>query len=457
MTIDMLQDKIRGRSAVAAVIGLGYVGLPMAAAIARAGYRVRGVDIDAGKVATLRSGHSYCLDVSDGALASVLAADDGQSPGSEGGFWPGTDFAALAEADIAILCVPTPLDGRHRPDISFIRSALDGAIPHLRRGCLVVLESTTYPGTTDELIRTAIERARGWKAGEDYCLCYSPERVDPGSLHYSVTNTPKIVGGVTARCLEAGTAFYASFLDRVVPVSSPAVAETAKLFENTFRSVNIGLVNELAPVCERLGISVWEVLDAAATKPFGFLPFYPGPGIGGHCIPVDPLYLSWKSKSLGLPVAFIELADRINRGQPRRLVRRIQELLKERGLKLRGAHILLSGIAYKKDIDDVRESPALDLFRLLRRKGAAVSYADPYVASFRLGKKTVASLKGGPAVWADADLVVITTDHSGVDYQAMADHAPLILDTRNATRGCRGGRIVLLGGGRAGGEENHAQ
>ncbi|WP_426253791.1 nucleotide sugar dehydrogenase [Paenibacillus pabuli] len=430
-------QNINNRSLKAAVIGLGYVGLPMAVEMAQAGYQVQGIDIDGAKVAKLRAGKSYVIGIEDKVVQSLAQA---------GLFIAGTDYAAVAQADVIVICVPTPLTAEHQPDISFIAAAVDGITPYLREGCLVILESTTYPGTTEERVKQPIEAAKGWKVGQQFHVCYSPERVDPGSVHYGVKNTPKIIGGSTPSCLSYGKAFYGSFLNQIVPVRSTTVAETAKLFENTFRSVNIALVNELTPACEQMGVNIWEVLDAAATKPFGYMPFYPGPGIGGHCIPIDPIYLSWAASRQGTELQFISLADATNRQMPQRVVNRAAELLEQNGSSMQGARIVLAGMAYKKDIDDLRESPALDVYRLLSEAGADVVYTDPMVPVFRKDDGTLAQAQpASPALWAGADLVIITTDHTGFDYQEMADHAKQIFDTRNATAGCVGGHIVVLG------------
>ncbi|WP_258530448.1 nucleotide sugar dehydrogenase [Paenibacillus taichungensis] len=430
-------QNINNRSLKAAVIGLGYVGLPMAVEMAQAGYQVQGIDIDGAKVAKLRAGKSYVIGIEDKVVQSLAQA---------GLLMAGTDFAAVGQADVIVICVPTPLTAEHQPDISFIAAAVDGITPYLQEDCLVILESTTYPGTTEERVKQPIEAAKGWKVGQQFHVCYSPERVDPGSVHYGVKNTPKIIGGSTPACLSYGKAFYGSFLNEIVPVSSTTVAETAKLFENTFRSVNIALVNELTPACEQMGVNIWEVLDAAATKPFGYMPFYPGPGIGGHCIPIDPIYLSWAAGRQGSELQFISLADATNRQMPERVVKRAAELLQQNGSSMQGARIVLAGMAYKKDIDDLRESPALDVYRLLREEGADVVFTDPMVSVFRKDDGTVAQAQpASPALWAGADLVIITTDHTGFDYQEMADHAKLIFDTRNATAGCVGGNIVVLG------------
>ncbi|MDQ0657872.1 nucleotide sugar dehydrogenase [Paenibacillus sp. W2I17] len=428
---------INDRSLKAVVIGLGYVGLPMAVEMAQAGYQVHGIDIDTSKITKLNAGHSYVIGIEDDVLQSLMQT---------GLFTASDDYAEVAQAHVIVICVPTPLTAKHQPDISYISAAVDGMTPYLLEGSLVILESTTYPGTTEERVKQPIEAANGWRAGEQFYVCYSPERVDPGSVHYGVKNTPKIIGGSTPACLTYGKQFYGSFLNEVVPVSSTTVAETAKLFENTFRSVNIALVNELTPACEQMGVNIWEVLGAAATKPFGYMPFYPGPGIGGHCIPIDPIYLSWAASRQGSELQFIQLADATNRQMPERVVKRAAELLEQNGVSVRGARIVLAGMAYKKDIDDLRESPALDVFRLLSKAGAEVVFTDPMVPVFRKDDGTLLqSRPATPELWTWADLVIITTDHSAFDYQEMADQAKLIFDTRNATAGCHGGNIVVLG------------
>ncbi|MGG4130565.1 nucleotide sugar dehydrogenase [Paenibacillus illinoisensis] len=435
--MDHMQDRINSRSLKAVVIGLGYVGLPMAVEMAQAGYRVHGIDIDAFKVARLRAGDSYVIGIEDEIIQSLTQA---------GLFTAGTDYAAVTQADVIVICVPTPLTADHQPDISYIAAAVDGMTPYLKEGSLVILESTTYPGTTEEHVKQPLEAATGWRTGEQLYVCYSPERVDPGSVNYGVKNTPKIIGGSTPACLSYGKEFYGSFLNEIVPVSSTTVAETAKLFENTFRSVNIALVNELTPACEQMGVNIWEVLNAAATKPFGYMPFYPGPGIGGHCIPIDPIYLSWAANRQGSDLQFITLADATNRQMPERVVQRAAALLEQAGTRVQGARVVLAGMAYKKDIDDLRESPALDVFRLLSAAGAEVVFTDPMVPVFRKDDGSVLqSQPAVPGLWTWADLVIITTDHSGFNYQEMADHAKLIFDTRNATAGCHGGHIVVLG------------
>jgi UDP-N-acetyl-D-glucosamine dehydrogenase len=418
----------------AAVAGLGYVGLPMAVALAKAGYRVYGLDIDGDKINRLNAGRSTVIGIGDDEIRSVL-----------GRFTAGSDYAAVSRADAVVICVPTPLTPEREPDLTYIRSAVGAMLPHLKRGTLIVLESTTYPGTTDELIRRAVEEARGWRVGEDFHLCYSPERIDPGNRVFRLDNSPKIVGGATPACLEAGLKLYRSIVREVVPVSSTAAAEAAKLFENTYRNVNIALVNEFALLCEKLGVSVWEVVRAASTKPFGFLPFWPGPGIGGHCIPVDPLYLNWTARRYGRPMKLIELADEVNRRMPRHVVDRVTELLNREGKPVRGARIALIGIAYKPDVDDVRESPALDILDELLDRQADVVCCDPLVPSFRHRGRTHRTADLTPGLLAGLDLAVVLTGHSAVDFRMIAEHAPLVLDTRNALAGIAGGRIFRLG------------
>lgn len=432
-----LLARIEDRTAKVAVVGLGYVGLPLSMEIVRAEYTVHGIDTDPVKIAKLQAGVSYILDVD----ARELGLWTGY-----GAIRPGTGYAVLAQADIAVLCVPTPLDGKREPDTSYIEAAVDRLVRYLKRGTLIILESTTYPGTTELLLRKRIEEEKGWQAGRDFYVCFSPERVDPGNRQFPLHSTPKVIGGSTPACLEAGRAFYETVFRRVVPVSSNEAAELAKLLENTFRSVNIGLVNELTALCEKMGVSIWEVVDAAATKPFGFMPFYPGPGVGGHCIPIDPLYLSWKAERMGVRLKFIELADELHRSMPERLTGRIKELLEEGGKALEGANVVICGIAYKKDTDDVRESPAVELLEHLLETGAQLAYHDPHVPACRVAGTAFVSQEAGPDLWGGADIVVIATDHTVVDYQELVDHARLVFDTRNATKFCRGGRIALFGG-----------
>ena len=430
---DLLKRKITGKEARAGVVGLGYVGLPLAVELAGAGFTVTGIDLQEAKVAQVNSGTSYVGDVASETLAPLVAA---------GRLKATADFSVLRELDTVNICVPTPLRKTKDPDMSFIADASREIARYLHAGMLVILESTTYPGTTDEFVLPMLEES-GLRVGEDFFLCFSPERVDPGNPKFQTRNIPKVVGGVTPACTELGSLFYSQALETVVPVSSTQVAEMVKLLENTFRMINIGLVNEMALMCDRMGINVWEVIEAAATKPFGFMPFYPGPGLGGHCIPVDPFYLSWKTRQAGIEARFIELAGYINGQMPMFVVDKIMRALNEHGKPVKGSHVHLLGMAYKRDIDDVRESPALDIALLLRKLGAQVTYSDPYVPVVRLDHVELCSEELLPAVRA-ADCVVIVTDHRHVDYAAVAAEAKLIVDTRNALKGTSGDQIVRL-------------
>lgn len=428
-------SKLKQRTATVGVVGLGYVGLPLAVGFAQGGLSVIGVDVDRRKVQSLAEGASYVLDVAEADVAEVVRS---------GRLRATTDYLELARADAVVICVPTPLRKSKDPDISFITEAVERLKAVFHPGMLIVLESTTYPGTTDELVGQELT-ALGWQAGADYHLCFSPERVDPSNRTHTLKNTPKIVGGATPGCLAAGVELYSLVAVRVVPVSSTRVAEMAKLLENTFRAVNIGLVNELALLCDRMGIDVWEVIDAAATKPFGFMPFYPGPGIGGHCIPLDPAYLSWKAKSFEFYQKFIELASDINGNMPRYTVDRIADALNTQRKAINGSRILLLGVAYKKDVDDVRESPGLEVLHLLTEKGGLVAYNDPHVPSLRVKDRVMESVQLSQSSLAEHDLVVLTTNHSTYDYPWIAEHAPLIFDTRNGFKGVRGSNIMRLG------------
>jgi UDP-N-acetyl-D-glucosamine dehydrogenase len=409
------------------------VGLPLAVEFARCGFQVTGMDSDPAKVARLRAGESYIDDVPSGELRPLV---------EQGRLRATTDFAPLAEMDTVDICVPTPLRKTKDPDLSYILAAVEEIQKRLHNGMLVILESTTYPGTTEEFILPRLAET-GLKVGEDFFLCFSPERVDPGNRRFHTRNIPKVVGGVTTACVELGALFYRQAVDTVVPVSSTRVAEMVKLLENTFRSINIGLANEMALLCDRMGIDVWEVIEAAATKPFGFMPFYPGPGLGGHCIPVDPFYLSWKAKMDGAEARFIELAGRINAAMPHFVAQKIQAALNERTRSVKGSRIHLLGVAYKRDVNDTRESPALDLMVMLDRLGAELSYSDPHVPKLSLENRLWESQPLLPAC-AEADCVVLVTDHSGFDYAAIADCARLIMDTRNAFRDYRRPHIIRL-------------
>jgi len=430
---EKLTAKLKARTARVGVVGLGYVGLPLAVEYARIGYAVTGIDVQDSKVDALNGGVSYIQDVASGEVASLVAA---------GKLTATSDFSVIADLDTINICVPTPLRKTKDPDMTYIVSACEQIAKHLHPGMLVILESTTYPGTTDELVRPMLETVEN-RAGEEIFLCFSPERVDPGNEAFRTKNIPKVVGGVTAACTEMGRLFYSQALDTVVPVSSTQVAEMVKLLENTFRMINIGLVNELAVMCGRMGIDVWEVIDAAATKPFGFMPFYPGPGLGGHCIPIDPFYLSWKSRQAGIEARFIELAGHVNGQMPHYVVEKIQNALNNACKPLRSSHVHVSGVAYKRDIDDVRESPALDIIHLLNERGAWVTYSDPYVPELRIDGITLRSSDLATLAHS-ADCVAIVTDHRNVDYASLVRDAKLIVDTRHALRNFTSPNIVRL-------------
>jgi UDP-N-acetyl-D-glucosamine dehydrogenase len=425
---DRLLHRIQTRKARAGVVGLGYVGLPLAVEFANSGLTTVGIDLDTRKVAAVQRGNSYIPDVPSASVAALVEELRLQAT---------TDFAVIGDLDTINICVPTPLRKTKDPDMSYIVSAVEAIAQHLRPGQLVVLESTTYPGTTEEVVQPLLERG-GLKAGVDFFLAFSPERVDPGNDTFRTRNVPKVVGGMTPTCSELAHALYSVAIDVVVPVSSPRVAEMVKLLENTFRAVNIGLVNEIALMCDKLRIDVWEVIDAAKTKPFGFMPFYPGPGLGGHCIPIDPFYLSWKAKQNGFEPRFIELAGHVNAAMPHFVVDKIAMALNVQKKAINGSHVLIVGVAYKRDIDDIRESPALDVMGLLHERGARISYADPFVPSLSghawAGGYDLESQTLSNAVLTDVDCVAIITDHRIVDYRALAASAPLIVDTRNAIR-----------------------
>ena len=427
-----LAEKIETHSACVGVVGLGYVGLPLAVEFAKAGFQVTGIDISAEKVRRVNAGDSYVGDISSATLAPLVES---------GKLRATTDFAAVRDLDTINICVPTPLRKTKDPDMSFIVSSCQEIARYFHPGMLVILESTTYPGTTDEVVLPMLTRS-GLAAGRDFFLCFSPERVDPGNPHFQTANIPKVVGGVTAACTEMGRLFYSQALEKVVAVSSTQVAEMVKLLENTFRMINIGLVNEIALMCDRIGINVWEVIDAAATKPFGFMPFYPGPGLGGHCIPIDPFYLSWKTKQAGIEARFIELAGYINGQMPQFVVDKVQNALNDLGKPVKGTRIHIMGVAYKRDIDDLRESPALDVMLLLARRGAVVSYSDPHVPRVAIEGLDLRSAPEEAA--AEAGCVVIVTDHSCFDYAALVERSALIVDTRNALKGFDSERIVRL-------------
>jgi UDP-N-acetyl-D-glucosamine dehydrogenase len=428
-----LRQKIESREAQVGVVGLGYVGLPLAVEFAQAGFQVTGIDLLDGKVDSINRGESYVQDVPSHVLKPLVDA---------GKIRATTDFGAVATLDTIDICVPTPLRKTKDPDMSYIVSSCQEIAKHFHAGMLVILESTTYPGTTNELVLPMLERP-DLIIGEHFFLCFSPERVDPGNPNFQTRNIPKVVGGITAACTELGALFYGQALETVVPVSSTRVAEMVKLLENTFRMINIGLVNEVALMCDRMGINVWEVIDAAKTKPFGFMPFYPGPGLGGHCIPIDPFYLSWKTKQAGMEARFIELAGYINGQMPHFVVDKIQNALNDHSKPLKGSHVHVMGVAYKRDIDDVRESPALDIIHLLVRRGARITYSDPFVAKIEADGILMEGIEAAEGI-ASADCVVIVTDHKKFDYKQLVGTARLIVDTRNALKGIDSSNIVRL-------------
>jgi UDP-N-acetyl-D-glucosamine dehydrogenase len=432
--VESLSEKIRARTARVGIVGLGYVGLPLAVEFAKAGFTVTGIDLQESKVDGINLGRSHVGDIRSEELAGLVES---------GKLTATSDFSVIADLDTINICVPTPLRKTKDPDMSYIVSACGQIAQHLHPGMLVILESTTYPGTTDELVLPALQKTN-LRVGEEFFLCFSPERVDPGNPQYHTRNIPKVVGGVTPACTQLGALFYSQALEKVVPVSSTQVAEMVKLLETTFRMINIGLVNEMAVMCDRMKINIWEVIDAAATKPFGFMRFYPGPGLGGHCIPVDPFYLSWKTRQAGIEARFIELAGYINGQMPHFVVDKIQNALNDHGKPLRNSHVHLMGVAYKKDIDDVRESPALDIIHLLRARGTQVTYSDPFVPSVRIDDGERLFAADDDAVIADADCVVIITDHSGFDYAKLVETSRLVLDTRNAVKSFTSPKIVRL-------------
>ena len=429
-----LRQKIEQRQARIGIIGLGYVGLPLAVEFAKAGFDVTGFDVDATKVEEINAGRSYIGDVKTGDVAENVKA---------GRLRATTDMSKLAEMDAVDICVPTPLRKTKDPDMSYVVSAAEEIAKYIHPGMLVVLESTTYPGTTAEILQPMFE-GKGLTVGEDLYLAFSPERVDPANERFNTRNTPKVVGGTTPACSEVAAALYATAVDTVVPVSSTQVAEMVKLLENTFRAVNIGLVNEIALMSHRMNIDVWEVIDAAKTKPFGFMPFYPGPGLGGHCIPIDPFYLSWKARQSGFECRFIELAGHVNGSMPGFVVDRISEALNTRKKAINGARIHVLGVAYKKDVSDLRESPALDIIELLHRRGAVLSYTDPYVPELHHGDLCLNTVPDEHLDGNALDCVVICTDHRVFDFAAMPKRFPLIVDTRNALKGHSADNVFRL-------------
>lgn len=432
--MEQLKAKIHAKKAVIGVIGLGYVGLPLAVEFGKVGFPVIGIDIDQRKVESLNKEISYVQDVPTEEVSQLVRA---------GLLKATTDFSVLREVDAVSICVPTPLNKTKDPDISYIMAAVEEIVKYLHPQQLIILESTTYPGTTDEAILPELTKT-GLQVGKDFLLAFSPERVDPGNPHYQTKNTPKVIGGVTPMCTEVAALLYQYAIENIVKVSSTKCAEMVKLLENTFRSVNIGMVNEIAIMCDKLGMSVWEVIDAAATKPFGFMKFYPGPGLGGHCIPIDPFYLAWKMKSLNYNAKFIELAGEINSGMPEYVVNKVTAALNNASKSVKGSRILMLGVAYKKDINDIRESPALDVFRLLEHKGAILCYNDPYIPQFTEDNVSLSSTELSEAVVESMDCIVLVTDHSSYDYQWLVDHAKIFVDTRHATKNVTDTKHVVV-------------
>lgn len=428
-----LLERINARKARIGIIGLGYVGLPLAVEFAKAGFEVTGFDVDASKISEINAGRSYIPDVPAAEMTAAVKA---------GKLRATTDMSKLGKMDVIDICVPTPLRKTKDPDLSYVVKAVEAVAATLKPNQLIVLESTTYPGTTDEVVQPMLE-AKGLTADKDFFLAFSPERVDPGNAQFPTSKIPKVVGGLGKRSTELASALYGAVVSQVVPVSSTRVAEMVKLLENTFRAVNIGLVNEITLMCHKMDINVWEVIDAARTKPFGFMPFYPGPGLGGHCIPIDPFYLSWKARQNGFECRFIELAGHVNSSMPEYVVQRVVDALNSVAKPLKGSRIHLFGIAYKRDVNDVRESPALDVIELLTRRGATVSYTDPYVPRLVHGEEKLDTVPFEKAVKQKWDCTVITTDHSSFDYSKIAG-LPLVIDTRNALAGRGGANIFRL-------------
>lgn len=425
MLKEVVLSRIQSRAARIGIVGLGYVGLPLAVAFAEEGFEVIGIDVSPEKVYSLNRGQSYIADIPSEQLAPLVQS---------GKLRASTQFGELTQADAVSICVPTPLNANKEPDLSFVIAAADAVIAYSHPGMLIVLESTTYPGTTDEVMPERLAR-KGLTIGSDVFIAFSPERIDPSNQKFNVRNTPKVVGGATSHCCEVASAYYGMIVERVVPVSSTAAAEMVKILENTFRAVNIGLVNEMALVCEKLGIDAWEVIDAAASKPFGFMPFYPGPGVGGHCIPIDPLYLSWKLRTLNYTVRFIEVAHEVNSSMPLHVVQKVMEGLNDDAKSVRCSKIAVLGVAYKRNVDDMRESPALEIIERLGGMGAIVEYHDPYVPSIHL-EQTNTHLFSTPLTpdWLRAaDCVLIVTDHTNVDYELVVEHSRLVVDTRHVT------------------------
>jgi UDP-N-acetyl-D-glucosamine dehydrogenase len=419
-----LREKILNKKARIGIIGMGYVGLSLAIGFSKKGFKVYGIDIDKDRIGRLKKGQSYVVDI---------PASDIIQCKKEKTFIPTADLSCIRSLDAVIVCVPTPVNKAKEPDVSFIASAVKSIARYIKRGHLVVLESTTYPGTTEEIMLPALE-APGWKEGKDFYLAFSPERIDPGNKTYKVGNTPKIVGGISGISTEMAVLLYRQVIDKVYPASSSRVAEMVKLLENTFRIVNVSLVNEIMIMCDRLDVDVWEVIELARTKPYGFMPFYPGPGIGGHCIPVDPLYLSWKARAAGFEARFIELASYVNTEMPRYVISKVVDALNEMDKPLKRAKVLVLGVTYKKDVKDLRESPALEIMDLLVEKGAHLSYHDPFMPFLRIFDFDLKGVPLNSSVLKDADCVIVIADHTDVDYKLVAKHSKLVIDTRNALK-----------------------
>ena len=435
-----LYKKIKNKDACIGVIGLGYVGLPLAVEFAKAGFNVSGIEIDENKISAINNGENYISDIDDSLMIDLV---------KKGKLKATNDTSIISELDAISICVPTPLSKVNEPDVSYIIKSVDAIKEYLHKDFLIILESTTYPGTTKEVILSALEES-GLIVGQDYYLCFSPERIDPGNETYNISNTPKVIGGITENCTKIGLFLYSQIVKDVIPVSSPEAAEMVKLLENTFRSINIGLANEIAIMCEKLGIDVWEVIDAASTKPYGFMKFTPGPGLGGHCIPIDPLYLSWKMKNLNYNPKFIELASKINASMPEHVLMTLRIALNTNQKTLKNSRILLLGMSYKKNIDDIRESPSLDILYLLNKNNSIVEYFDPYVSEFIFNKKTNKSLKKlNSKIIKEFDAVIILTDHSNVDYKLIKDNASIIIDTRNVYPSNKDNNIFRLGVGKS--------
>lgn len=433
-SLKTLENKIQNRTADIGILGLGYVGLPLATEFAKGGFSVTGFEVDSRKVDSLRKAVSYIEDIPNEEIKPLIKSKKLSAT---------TDFSQLRHVDVAIICVPTPLRKTRDPDISYIAESAKAIAATLHPGQLIILESTTYPGTTKEFVQPLLE-AKGLKVGKDFCLAFSPERIDPGNKQFKLPNTPKVVGGITPLCGRLAAATYGSVVNRVIPVSSTESAELVKLLENTFRAVNIGLVNEIALICDKLHLNVWEVIEAASTKPYGFMPFYPGPGLGGHCIPIDPHYLSWKMKALNFSARFIELAGEVNSHMPDFVLQKTILALNKRRRSINGAKILIMGVAYKADVSDCRESPALDLIHLLLEQGADVSFHDPWVKSVTVGEKKLINKSYTPALLRSMDAVIVTTGHKAFDAKDILKHAKLLIDTRNIARGLTAPHLVRL-------------